>query len=64
MIIERLTAGSFHFVKHDLKESVEVYKGRNLHLPPRSPPPPTYRDGQDQRSYKASQTVTDILINS
>jgi len=32
----------FIFVKHDLKESVEVYKGRNLH--PLPPAPPTDRD--------------------
>jgi hypothetical protein len=31
-------------VKHDLKESVEVFKGRNLD--PLPPPPPTYRDRQ------------------
>ncbi len=31
-------------VKHDLEESVEVFKGRNLD--PLPPPPPTYRDRQ------------------
>ncbi len=34
----------FFFVKHDLKESVEVYKGRNLHPPPPPPPPLTVTD--------------------
>ncbi len=49
------------FVKHDLKESVEVYKGRNLHPPPRSPPLTVTDRVKCQRSYKPSQTVTDIF---
>jgi hypothetical protein len=42
----------FYFVKHNLKESVEVYRGRNLHPLPL----PTDRD---PRARVASQTVTD-----
>ena len=44
-----------HFVKHDLKESVEVLEVRNLDPSPR-PPPLTDRDRQ---AMEASQAVTD-----
>jgi len=37
------------FVKHDLKESVEVYRGRNLHPLPPLPPPRTDRDRELQK---------------
>jgi len=41
--VSRLLIIDVFFVKHDLKESVEVYRCRNLDPPPRSPPPPNHR---------------------